>query len=214
MGQCYGRECTTGGETWKNTAGKSSSTGSFYSLHNNCISNGTKNSLTFIKQQRAKLYIVRRCITMLLLWHKYGKWWRWGRVKTKEFFLDQSLITGLFVCPSVACKQQQQQPSSSMHHMEWVKPTSLSPSLQILGSGARVVDTRGVCWQHGFCTFPKRVSSVHKRESQTVTFENHFEAHCATEIVNLSAPSPWWLIFVLKTDKQTDVHVDASGFVL
>lgn len=73
MGQCYGRECATGGETWKYGAGKSSSTGSFYSLHNNCISNGTKNSLTFIKQQRAKLYIVRRCVTMLLLWHKYGK---------------------------------------------------------------------------------------------------------------------------------------------
>ncbi len=53
----------------------SSSTASFspFGLHSSCVSNATKQSLAFVKQQRAKLYIVRRCVTMLLLWHKYGK---------------------------------------------------------------------------------------------------------------------------------------------
>ncbi|CAK9220523.1 unnamed protein product [Sphagnum troendelagicum] len=53
----------------------SSTTESFspFGLHSSCVSNATKQSLAFVKQQRAKLYIVRRCVTMLLLWHKYGK---------------------------------------------------------------------------------------------------------------------------------------------
>ncbi len=53
----------------------SSTTASFspFGLHSSCVSNATKQSLAFVKQQRAKLYIVRRCVTMLLLWHKYGK---------------------------------------------------------------------------------------------------------------------------------------------
>ncbi len=59
----------------------SSSTASFspFGLHSSCVSNATKQSLAFVKQQRAKLYIVRRCVTMLLLWHKYGKVW-WAKV--------------------------------------------------------------------------------------------------------------------------------------
>jgi hypothetical protein len=75
MGQCYGREAATSDESdsWKNTAGKRRSTGGIYSLHTNCISNGTKNTLALIRHQRGKLYIVRQCVTMLLLWHKYSK---------------------------------------------------------------------------------------------------------------------------------------------
>lgn len=52
--------------------GRSSSRG-FYSLRNNCLLNGTKNTLAYIKQQRGKLYIVRRCVTMLLFSHKYDE---------------------------------------------------------------------------------------------------------------------------------------------
>lgn len=75
MGQCYGREGITSDESdsWTNTAGKSRrsrSSRGFYSLHNNCLSNGAKNTLAFIRHQRGKLYIVRRCVTMLL-WHKH-----------------------------------------------------------------------------------------------------------------------------------------------
>ncbi|CAM6027684.1 unnamed protein product [Sphagnum balticum] len=57
------------------TSPSSSTTASFspFGLHSSCVSNATKQSLAFVKQQRAKLYIVRRCVTMLLLWHKYGK---------------------------------------------------------------------------------------------------------------------------------------------
>jgi hypothetical protein len=42
-------------------------------LHSSCISSATKQSLAFAKKQRAKVYIVRRCVTMLVLWHKYGE---------------------------------------------------------------------------------------------------------------------------------------------
>lgn len=68
MGQCYGRESgiSDDSDSWKNTAKKRRPSGGFYSLHGNCISNGTKNTLAFIRHQRGKLYIVRRCVTMLI----------------------------------------------------------------------------------------------------------------------------------------------------
>lgn len=73
MGQCYGREGLTSDEcdSWKSTTtGKRRSISrGLYSLHSNCLSNGTKNTLAFIRHQRGKLYIVRRCVTMLL-WSK------------------------------------------------------------------------------------------------------------------------------------------------
>jgi hypothetical protein len=69
---CFGRDGGTSDESdsWKSSAGKRGSGGEFYSLHhNNCLSNAAKSTLSFIKHQRGKLYIVRRCVTMLL-WDK------------------------------------------------------------------------------------------------------------------------------------------------
>eukprot|EP01018_Ginkgo_biloba_P032405 Gb_00525 [translate_table: standard] len=32
----------------------------------------TRRCSSLVKEQRAKFYIMRRCVTMLLCWHKYG----------------------------------------------------------------------------------------------------------------------------------------------
>ncbi|KAG0557449.1 hypothetical protein M758_11G126800 [Ceratodon purpureus] len=70
---CFGRDGAGGDESdsWKSGGGKrGSEDGGFYSLHhNNCLSNAAKNTISFVKHQRGKLYIVRRCVTMLL-WDK------------------------------------------------------------------------------------------------------------------------------------------------
>lgn len=69
---CVGRDggSSDESESWKSDSGRRESNGGFYSLHhNNCLSNAAKSTLSFIKHQRGKLYIVRRCVIMLL-WDK------------------------------------------------------------------------------------------------------------------------------------------------
>lgn len=65
MGQFYERDSGTS-DAWKSTAKKRRSSGSFYSVRRNSITNVTKNTLAFIRHQRWKLYILRRCVIMLI----------------------------------------------------------------------------------------------------------------------------------------------------
>nr|PNR31093.1 hypothetical protein PHYPA_027409 [Physcomitrium patens] len=65
MGQFYERDSGTS-DAWKSTAKKRRSSGSFYSVRSNSITNVTKNTLAFIRHQRGKLYILRRCVIMLI----------------------------------------------------------------------------------------------------------------------------------------------------
>lgn len=52
-----------------------------------------------VKQQRARFYIVRRCITMLICWHDYSDSWKRGGSRNREkaiaFFLLSRRILAL-----------------------------------------------------------------------------------------------------------------------
>lgn len=91
-------------------------------LHSSCISSATKQSLAFAKKQRAKVYIVRRCVTMLVLWHKYGEVWvsdgtccckqaaypahSYARTSTATFGLQQT-ISFLMICFKLSIQKRQ-----------------------------------------------------------------------------------------------------------
>ncbi|CAA7403536.1 unnamed protein product [Spirodela intermedia] len=58
MGQCASRRAK-GGRNWWESSPSASET-------NGC--------LAVAKEQRSRFYIIRRCVVMLLCWHKYGKY--------------------------------------------------------------------------------------------------------------------------------------------
>ncbi|WJZ95875.1 hypothetical protein VitviT2T_014613 [Vitis vinifera] len=57
MGQCYSATPTQGSH-----------------CHHEESSSLKKRCLAKAKEQRSRLYILRRCVIMLLCWHKYGKY--------------------------------------------------------------------------------------------------------------------------------------------
>ncbi|KAG6550161.1 hypothetical protein Mapa_008118 [Marchantia paleacea] len=66
MGQCYTAQQKPR-ERWIKKSGKGGPAGRYSqreSYGNGCFA--------LVREQRARFYIIRRCITMLLCWHKYG----------------------------------------------------------------------------------------------------------------------------------------------
>ncbi|XP_021274878.1 uncharacterized protein LOC110409752 [Herrania umbratica] len=63
MGQCASRAAATGRENWNDCSCRVVSS----------ESERMRGCLAMVKEQRSRFYIARRCLVMLLCWHKYGK---------------------------------------------------------------------------------------------------------------------------------------------
>ncbi|EOX90732.1 ROTUNDIFOLIA like 6, putative [Theobroma cacao] len=63
MGQCASRAAATGREHWNDCSCSVVSS----------ESERMRGCLAMVKERRSRFYIARRCLVMLLCWHKYGK---------------------------------------------------------------------------------------------------------------------------------------------
>ncbi|KAJ7550716.1 hypothetical protein O6H91_07G114100 [Diphasiastrum complanatum] len=72
MGQCSAKQDSLDSNSWN------SSSSSSLSSNPSCRSrtkrlDSSRRIYALMKEQRSRFYILRRCIVMLLCWHKYGK---------------------------------------------------------------------------------------------------------------------------------------------
>lgn len=61
MGQCTSKQRGGGGGGLDGNCG-------------GCVETTRRGCMSIVREKRSRFYIVRKCIVMLLCWHKYGKY--------------------------------------------------------------------------------------------------------------------------------------------